>query len=157
MLTRFLIAALFGAGLYAVPAPSRAGDAPAAVQEAARVRAAPVQAVYHFDAGLEQAKRGLRNIRNHLVADPNAQIAVVGLADGIDFMLKGAKTDGGYPFELLVEELQAEGVKFKICNNTLIARHVEPDQVLGDVEIVTSGVAELARLQAREGYAYIKP
>ena len=73
------------------------------------------------------------------------------------FWMIGAKTDGGYPFQLMVEELQAEGVKFKVCNNTLIARHVDPGQVLDDVEIVTSGVAELARLQAREGYGYIKP
>ena len=50
-----------------------------------------------------------------------------------------------------------DGVKFKVCNNTLTARHVDPEQVLDDVEIVTSGVAELARLQSREGHAYIKP
>lgn len=151
MTARLLIAIVLGAGMLSA-APVHAGDAPAATQEATRVRV-----VYHFDTGLDQAKRGLRNIRNHLIADPSAQIAAVGLADGIDFMLKGAKTDGGYPFELMVEELQADGVKFKVCNNTLIARHVDPDQVLDDVEIVTSGVAELARLQAREGYAYIKP
>lgn len=151
MSARLLAAIVLGAALLA-SAPARAGDAPASAQAQARVRA-----VYHFDAGLDQAKRGLRSIRNHLVADPGAQIAVVGLADGIDFMLKGAKTDGGYPFALLVEELQADGVKFKVCNNTLIARHVAPDQVVDDVEIVASGVAELARLQAREGYAYIKP
>lgn len=124
------------------------------------VQAAPAtvtRAAYHFDAGLEQARRGLRNIRNHLMADPEARIAVVGLADGIDFMLEGAKTEGGYPFALVIEELQAQGVQFKICNNTLEARQVPRDQIVDGVEIVASGVAELARLQVREGYAYIKP
>ncbi|MEQ1437917.1 DsrE family protein [Fontimonas sp. SYSU GA230001] len=152
MRAHLLIAIMLGAGWTTAAAPAWAGDAPVAAQDVARVRA-----VYHFDAGLEQARRGLRNIRNHLVADPAAQIAVVGLGDGIDFMLKGAKTDGGYPFQLIVEELQADGVKFKVCNNTLIARHIEREQVLDDIEIVTSGVAELARLQSRERYAYIKP
>ncbi|SFF45862.1 hypothetical protein SAMN04488120_104277 [Fontimonas thermophila] len=133
-------------------APTHAGDAASTPRSGSAI-----YVVYHFDAGLEQAKRGLRNIRNHLNADPDARIVVVGLAEGIDFMLKGAKTDGGYPFQIMVEELQADGVRFKICNNTLVARHVDPKQVLDDVEIVDSGVAELARLQIREGYAYIKP
>ena len=33
--------------------------------------------VYHFDGGLAQATKGLRNIRNHLDTDPKAKILAV--------------------------------------------------------------------------------
>ena len=33
--------------------------------------------VYHFDSGIAQATKGLRNIRNHLDVDPKAQIVAV--------------------------------------------------------------------------------
>lgn len=118
---------------------------------------APVRVAYHFDSGLEQAARGLRNIRNHLAADPSARITAVALSDGIDFLLKGAKSAGGHPFDALVEELQFQGVRFKACNNTLKARGLDKAALIEDVEIVPSGVAELARLQSREQHAYVKP
>jgi hypothetical protein len=116
-----------------------------------------VAVVYHFDAGLEQASRGLRNIRNHLAADPGVHITAVALGSGVDFLLKGAKSADGQPFDVIVEELQMEGVRFKACNNTLRGRSIDKGRLLDEVEIVPAGVAELARLQVREGYAYIKP
>ena len=33
--------------------------------------------VYHFDSGIAQATKGLRNIRNHLDVEPKAQIIEV--------------------------------------------------------------------------------
>lgn len=56
-----------------------------------------VRVVYHFDQGVDQALRGLRNIGNHIAADPQAFITVVALGAGIDFLLEGAETEGGYP------------------------------------------------------------
>ena len=35
-----------------------------------------IKTVYHFTNGLEEASRGLGNIRNHLAADPGAKITV---------------------------------------------------------------------------------
>ncbi len=35
-----------------------------------------IKTVYHFTNGLEEASRGLGNIRNHLAADPSAKITV---------------------------------------------------------------------------------
>lgn len=116
-----------------------------------------VHAVYHFDLGLDQAIRGLRNIGNHLAAEPTVKITAVALGAGIDFLLEGAETAGGYPFELMVSELQARGVVFKLCRNTLESRSLPEKTVIADVGIVPSGVAEIARLQVEEGYAYIKP
>jgi len=48
-------------------------------------------------------------------------------------------------------------VQFRVCNNTLKARGLGKEKVLPEATIVPSGVAEISRLQALEGYAYIKP
>lgn len=119
--------------------------------------ATPVRVVYHISEGLGQAKRALRLLKNHRTADPTAQIVVVALGDGIDFLLQDAVDDGNYPFELLIEPLAAEGVEFRICRNSLDSRKVDPARVLPQVTVVPSGIAEIVRLQAREGYAYVKP
>lgn len=119
--------------------------------------ATPVRVVYHISEGLAQAKRALRMLKNHRQADPSARIVIVALADGIDFLLQDAVDDGNYPFELLVEPLAAEGVGFRVCRNSLESRKIDPTRVLPQVAIVLSGIAEIARLQAREGHAYVKP
>lgn len=118
---------------------------------------APVRAVYQFDGGLQQASRGLRYIRNHLEADPQVRITVVAMGEGIDFLLKDAQDAGGYPYELIVQQLSEQGVRFEVCANTLETRHLKPVDVLAEARLVRSGAAEIARLQFREGYAYIKP
>ena len=117
----------------------------------------PVKVVYHFSEGLAQASRGLEFIRNHLEADPNAQIVVVAHALGVDFLMKGAKTAKGNEYRQMVEDLDLQGVKFRVCEITLRERNLKRNQFLDVVTFVPSGVAELARLQSREGYAYIKP
>jgi hypothetical protein len=38
-----------------------------------------------------------------------------------------------------------------------MSRKLGPDAVIMEAKVVPSGVAELARLQAKEGYVYIKP
>lgn len=112
--------------------------------------------VYHFSDS-SNAMGGLRNIRNHLDASPKAKIVVVALSGGIDFLLEGATDKNGNPYDVVVQELAARHVQFRVCNNTLTARHVPKEKVLPEATIVPSGVAEISRLQALEGYAYIKP
>lgn len=120
-------------------------------------QAASNKVVYHFNQGSEQASDGLRNIRNHLAADPAARITVVAHGRGIDFLLEGARDKNGNPYEVAVEELTNRGVEFKVCNNTLVSRNIDKSKVLPQATIVPSGVAELGRLQSQEGYVYIKP
>lgn len=118
----------------------------------------PIKVVYHFSEGLDQAARGMRNISNHLASDPKAKIVVVGHGLGVDFLLKGAKDKNGNAFENAISSnLVLAGVEFRVCNNTLTVRNIDPAQVIGDAKIVPSGVAEVARLQAREGFVYLKP
>lgn len=127
------------------------------VAGAAHGQAQPVRAVYHFVDGLEQASRGLQYLRNHLEADPTAQIVVVTHAAGVDFLMKGAKTAKGNEFRSAVEDLELAGVRFRVCEITLRERGLRREQFLPEVQFVPSGVAEIARLQFREGYAYLRP
>ncbi len=113
--------------------------------------------VYHVNEGVEKARVVLNNIKNHLDAEPTAKIVVVTHGAGIDFLLDGAKDRNGNPFDATVDTLQARGVEFRVCNNTLVSRKIDPKHVIPEATIVASGVAEIGRLQAKEGYVYLKP
>jgi uncharacterized protein len=113
--------------------------------------------VYHFSEGLEQASNGLRNIGNHLEVNPSAKIVVVSHARGVDFLMKSAKDKNGNKYEDLVEGLKVRGVQFDVCQITLRNRKLTKDQFIEYATYVPSGVAEVTRLQQREGYAYLKP
>jgi hypothetical protein len=113
--------------------------------------------VYHINEGVDKAAMLLRNVKNHLGAEPGAKIVVVGHNAGIDFMLQGAQDKNGNPFEVPMEELAAQGVEFKVCRNTLVGRSIPESKVQAPATVVPSGVAEVARLQAKEGFVYLKP
>ena len=112
--------------------------------------------VYHFDGGLEQATKGLRNIYNHLEVDPKARIVAVAHADGVDFLMEGAKDRLG-PFDARVQDLISRGVKFQVCEITLRNSKLKKDQFILGVDFVPSGVVQITHLQQKEGYAYLKP
>ena len=116
-----------------------------------------IKVVYHVNTGIESASAVLGNVRNHLTADPSAKITVVTHGPGIDFLLEGAKDAKGREFSGLVGDLAGKGVQFRVCNNTLTSRNIDPGKVLMEAKIVPSGVAEVARLQAKEGFVYLKP
>ena len=82
---------------------------------------------------------------------------MVGLAGGVRFLLDGTKDARGNDYAAMVEPLVMDGVKFRACGNTLNANDLDADDLSFGVEVVTSGVAEIGRLQLEEGYAYIKP
>ena len=63
----------------------------------------------------------------------------------------------GREFSGTVGELAGRGVQFRVCNNTLTTRNIDPSKVVMEAKIVPSGVAEVARLQAKEGFVYLKP
>ena len=136
----------FAAKLFAILALSLAASA-ARAQE---------KVVYHFDGGLEQATKGLRNINNHLEVDPKARLIAVTHADGVDFLMEGAKDRFG-PFDARVQDLMGKGVKFQVCEITLRNRKLRKDQFILGVEFVPSGVVQITHLQQKEGYAYLKP
>ena len=135
--------ALFAVALCSLTAPAQAQDA--------------IKVVYHMSEGIPQASRAINNIRNHLNADPTAKIVVVTHGLGIDFLLDGATNQMEQPFAGAIGELAARGVEFRVCNNTLVSRKIDASKVAMEAKIVPSGVAEVARLQAREGFVYLRP
>ncbi len=116
-----------------------------------------VKTVYHMSEGIPQASRAVQNIRNHLAADPKAKIVVVTHGLGIDFLLDGAVNQMEQSFAGAIGELAGKGVEFRVCNNTLVARKIDAAKVAMEAKIVPSGVAEVARLQAKEGFSYLRP
>lgn len=115
--------------------------------------------VYHFDNSDAQATKGLRNIRNHLDVAPETKIVVVGHAEGVDFMMEGARDKKNPDIEYgpLISALKARGVRFEVCEITMKLRNLKKDQFVMDAEFTPSGVVRIAQLQARDHYAYIKP
>lgn len=116
-----------------------------------------VKVVYHLNEGLAQASRALGNIRNHLGAEPKTRIVVVTHGAGIDFLLDGAVDAQGRPYTSAISALTGQGVEFRVCNNTLTGRGIAKDKVVMEAGVVPSGVAEIGRLQAKEGFVYLRP
>jgi intracellular sulfur oxidation DsrE/DsrF family protein len=113
--------------------------------------------VYHVNDS-DNASAALRNVGNHLDATGGkAKIVVVTHAKGIDFLLEGAQDKNGNPYNIPVEKLKARGVDFRVCAITLKSRNIDPKTVIQEAQIVPSGVAEIGKLQSREGFVYLKP
>ena len=126
--------------------------------------------VYHINYDDPKAQAGaLRNIQNHInaVGAENLDLKVVMHGKGLSLLLepdalKNTKLKYGNATDKMqakISGLKDQGITFKVCSNTLKGKKIDFENDLYDVEkadIVPSGVAELARLQAM-GYTYIKP
>ncbi|WP_049997649.1 DsrE family protein [Halococcus sediminicola] len=75
-------------------------------------------------------------------------VAILAQAEGID----PVTTDGDQSDR--VRSLVESGVSVKACSNTLAMFDLEESDLVDGVEVVSSGVGELTRLQ-NDGYAYI--
>lgn len=146
MMRRTAIALLAALPLIAAGAPALAADP-----------VGPDKVVYHVNDTSAQAVSALRNIGNHLEVNPKAKIVVVTHALGVDFLMNGAKDKNGNPYQVAVEQLTLRGVQFDVCQITLRNRKLTKDQFIPEATFVPSGVAEITRLQQREGYAYLRP
>lgn len=117
----------------------------------------PDKVVYHVNDSAAQASAAIRNINNHLEVNPKAKIVVVTHANGVDFLFDGAKDRNGNLYTIGVEDLKKRGVEFDVCEITLRNRKLTKGQFIPEATFVPSGVAEITRLQQREGYAYLRP
>ena len=126
--------------------------------------------VYHINYDDLKAQAGaLRNIQNHInaVGEENLDLKVVMHGKGLSLLLTpdqlentklkfGNATD---EMQTKITGLKNQGVGFEVCANTLKGKKINYEDDLFDVDeadIVPSGVAEVAKLQAM-GYSYIKP
>lgn len=112
--------------------------------------------VFHVDE-TRNARWALMLARSYLDDVPAAEIVFVTYGPGVDFLLQDAKDHRDNPYDHAVLGLIERGVDFRICNATLTAREISKTELLGEVKIVPSGISEIARLQVREGFAYLKP
>jgi intracellular sulfur oxidation DsrE/DsrF family protein len=141
------VAALLLAGWLLLAQPWNS-HRPAVAIDAARV-------VYHI-AGSDNIDASLRTLRNHLDATPDLHVVVVAHNDGIRFLLDGARDGSGQPYVATVRELRGRGVEFRVCANTLTRREIDKNAVVSEAVLVPSGIAEISRLQGREGYTYLR-
>lgn len=153
MFSRSVLAATLALGL---AAPIAMVSTSALAVEAAVMQPTEIRSAYHVNDSAV-ATAAMRNAKNQLEALPNSHIVVVTHSKGVDFLLKGAEDAKGNAYEPMVQELKAKGVEFRVCNNTLKSRDIDPSTVLPEAQIVPSGVAEIAKLQAIEHYTYVKP
>lgn len=103
--------------------------------------------------------RGLLNNARNLIDgyDGKVEIVVVANGGGVDFLMQDAADANGNPYNIDIENLQNKGVEFRVCNNTLRARKLDPKKLVDGAKLVPAGIVEVSRLQAREGYHYVKP
>jgi intracellular sulfur oxidation DsrE/DsrF family protein len=134
-------------------------------------RYAKQKVVYHINYDDPKLQMGaLRNIQNHIdaVGKENIDLKVVlhgnGLAlllepDSLKKLTKFKYANADENMTAKIDTLKSQGVAFNVCANTISGRNVDRETDLYNVsenDMVPSGVAEVARLQAM-GYSYIKP
>jgi intracellular sulfur oxidation DsrE/DsrF family protein len=112
--------------------------------------------VFHVDE-TRNARWALMLASSYLDDVPTAKIVFVTYGPGVDFLLEDAKDHRDNPYDYAVLRLVEQGVDFRVCNATLTARQINKTDLLGEVKIVPSGISEIARLQVKEGFAYLKP
>lgn len=99
----------------------------------------------------DEVRKALRNIK-HLREDrPEAEIHAVSNTSAVTMM-----KDGGSFEEKIKELINEHDVEMKACSNSIDGTDMTEDDLIEDVDVVGSGVSELARLQS-EGFGYIKP
>ena len=112
--------------------------------------------VFHLD-DTANARWALMLANSYLDDSPKAKIVFVAYGPGIDFLLEDAEDRRGNPYDPAVLKLVGKGVEFRVCAATLSARSIDKADILDAVAVVPSGISEIARLQLKEGYAYLKP
>jgi intracellular sulfur oxidation DsrE/DsrF family protein len=122
---------------------------------ASRFEATQLRVVYHISSS-DTAGAALRNLANHLQAVPDAKIVVVAHNNGVDFLLHGARDETNHPYAAAVRDFRRRGVEFRVCYNTLERRRIPASELIPEATLVPSGIAEIGRLQSREGYAYMR-
>ncbi|GAA0466525.1 DsrE family protein [Halococcus dombrowskii] len=107
---------------------------------------------HHTDDDSELHARVTGNIGNLLDDETIAtdDVALVSNGGGIALLIEDS------PEREAVEDLQERGVVFKQCSNTLTDIDTTENDLIDGVELVSSGVGEIARLEAA-GYVYITP
>ncbi len=115
--------------------------------------------VYHINMDDPKVlKAAMGNVQNHInaVGKENIDLRVVMHGPGVA-LLQLANKDADMADK--VSNLKRQGIHFNVCANTLKGKKINYKTDLyevGEKDIVPSGVAEIAHLQA-QGFSYVKP
>ena len=103
------------------------------------------------DGGTEFHERFVRSVQNLVVdLEPDgAQVEVVAHGAGLDLLLPGRGT--AQP----VRDLKHRGVTFAACQNTLRSRLLTVEDLIPEVQAVTSVVGHVVRRQ-QQGWSYLR-
>lgn len=148
MSTTWMLGLVSGVGLLGLASVLTGGAGDATTDAGAK----RLRAVVHINfADAERQKKGLKNVRNILKAEPSADVEVVCHGAGIGLVIKDEN-----PSAAEVESLAAEGVKFLACENTLQEKSISREALLPHVSTVPSGAVEVIRRQ-QQGAGYFRP
>ena len=111
--------------------------------------------VFHLDSDTGM-NRMLAQVARHHSSNPGIETRVILIGNGVKPALEGAKDFNGGQYSAQMEQLLATGIRIFACEATLNYFNLTEDNLAFGVETVPSGVAALGRLQAREGWGYIK-
>ena len=111
--------------------------------------------VFHLDSDTSM-NRMLAQVARHHSFNPDIETRVILIGNGVKPALEGAKDVNGGQYSAQMEQLMASGIRIFACEATLNYYNLTEDNLAFGVETVPSGVAALGRLQAREGWGYIK-
>ena len=92
----------------------------------------------------------IRQLNNILRGWPDAQIEVVVHGKALSLLVNGKSGKAA-----AIQQLQARGVVFAACENTMKRTKVEKSQLLQNVLTVPMGIGEIVTRQ-QEGWSYIK-
>jgi len=112
--------------------------------------------VFHISHS-SQASRAMIQITRLMEGMPGVPVVIVGVADGIRFMLDGAKDKNGAPYSARIEQLIGNGVEIYACRNTLDTFELTDNDLTFGIDTVPSGIVAVSEYQLKKGYAYIKP
>ncbi len=114
---------------------------------------ASMSTVFHLTSGTEEAqKHALGNVAN-LLADESTEtddVALVANSQGITAFINST------PLKAEARGLMEKDVSIRICENSMDAFDLGRSDFIEGIETVPAGVGELTKLQARDGYAYIR-
>ena len=105
-----------------------------------------------FTGGPEAMKSTLGNVANlkKALAGQPLEVEIVAYGPGIDLVLAKNKL-----FADRLKKLNADGVEFATCANTMRTHHISKGQLFPFVKVVPAGVAEVV-LKQEEGWSYLR-
>jgi len=114
---------------------------------------ATMSTVFHFSAGTDEQKHAIANVSN-LLGDGSVNLGDVALvANGAGIKLVST-AESKHVADL--QGLLAKGVSVYACENSMAAFGLSRSDLVSGVQPVPSGVGQLTKLQAGQGYAYVK-